>query len=226
LTVETADSNGPVFSLTSVYVPAKRNNLAAFFTVDAAAQREGYGTLRVLRLSSTSNIPGPSLIANQFRTDPKIQNELLAFTRTNAKAEYGNLLTLPVGGGLLYVQPLYVARDTGVGTYPVLRRVLVSLGDESGIGTTFEEAIDDVLGLKPGSKPPDSGTTNPDTGEPTAPVSQGVRALLQEASDFFAQADRALAEGDLAGYADFTSKAQDKLNEALALADKQAGQDG
>ncbi|MEZ5096756.1 MAG: UPF0182 family protein [Nocardioides sp.] len=60
LTVSTpSGGNVPVFSLTSVYTPANRQNLAAFVAVDAAADTEDYGTLRVLRLSSAQQVPGP-----------------------------------------------------------------------------------------------------------------------------------------------------------------------
>ena len=39
----------------------------------------------------------------------------------------GNLLTLPVGGGILYVQPVYL-KSTGETSYPTLQRVLVAFG--------------------------------------------------------------------------------------------------
>ena len=101
-----------MFSLTSVFVPNKRQNLASFISVDADAASDDYGTIRILRLPSNTQVPGPSQIANKFGADSDIQDRLLAFTRTNSKAVFGNLLTLPVGDGLLYVQPLYTQRKT------------------------------------------------------------------------------------------------------------------
>ncbi len=218
----------PTFSLTSVYVPAKRANLAAFLSVDAAADQEGYGTLRVLRLSSASQIPGPGQIAGQFAANDTIQEELVKFTRTQSKAVYGNLLTLPVGGGLLYVQPLYAVRESGSGSYPVLKYVLVSLGNESGIGTTLEEAINDVLDIDPDAPPVvDPGIDpgpGPDPGgePPTGTLSQQVRKLLAQADAQFAEADERLRAGDLAGYQEATKRAAQLVNDALALANKQA----
>ena len=139
----------PVFSLTSVYTPTNRQNLASFISVDAdAAQGEDYGQLRILRLPSNTQVQGPNQIANLFSADEEIQNALLPFTRSGLKTIYGNLLTLPVGDGLLYVQPLYTLRDGGEGNYPVLRFVLVSFGDQAGFGTTLSEALNNVLGLE------------------------------------------------------------------------------
>ena len=65
-----------MFSLTSVYTPYRRDNLASFVAVDADASNEDYGTLRVLALPGNTQIPGPGQIANQFGSNTTIQNEL------------------------------------------------------------------------------------------------------------------------------------------------------
>lgn len=229
LTVQTPSGDEvPTFSLTSVYVPAKRDNLASFLSVDAAADQDGYGTLRVLRLPSTSQIPGPGQIANLFAANDEIQNELVAFTRTNSKAVYGNLLTLPVGGGLLYVQPLYALKEQSTASYPVLKFVLVSLGSRSGIGTTLGEAINDVLDIAPSetpSRPPGGGGGGGGAGQggeeqPTGSKAVQIRRLLNAADVLFAEADNALRAGNLEQYAAKVAAARDKIEQALALANQ------
>ncbi|HQR27701.1 MAG TPA: UPF0182 family protein [Nocardioides sp.] len=229
LTVQTPSGDEvPTFSLTSVYVPAKRDNLAAFLSADAAADQDGYGTLRVLRLPSTSQIPGPGQIANLFAANDEIQNELVAFTRTNSKAVYGNLLTLPVGGGLLYVQPLYALKEQSTASYPVLKFVLVSLGSRSGIGTTLGEAINDVLDIAPSetpSRPPGGGGDGGGGGQggeeqPTGSKAVQIRRLLNAADVLFAEADNALRAGNLEQYAAKVAAARDKIEQALTLANQ------
>jgi uncharacterized membrane protein (UPF0182 family) len=214
----------PVFSLTSVYVPQKKQNLASFISVDADAGQKDYGTIRILRLPSNTQVPGPSQIANLFGADSSIQDSLLAFTRTNSKAVFGNLLTLPVGDGLLYVQPLYTQRKTGEGRYPVLRYVLVSFGDKVGIGNTLNDALDDVLGIAPGTPGGTTGSTGGTggtggTGSGGA-VPQGVRALLQQAEAKFVAAQKALKAGDLQGYATAQAQARALVQQALTEADQ------
>jgi uncharacterized membrane protein (UPF0182 family) len=235
LTVQTPSGGDiPTFSLTSVYVPYNRQNLAAFLSVDGAAGQDGYGTLRVLRLTSSDTTPGPSQVANKFRTDENIQNVLLPFTRTNAKAEYGNLLTLPIGGGLLYVQPLYVRQETGSGTYPVLRFVLVAQGNRTGIGATLEEAVYDLLGIDPTVTPPpdpggggtDNGGGDSGGGQPTGTLPARVRTLLTQADADFKAAEAALKVGDLQGYADSTAAGQAKVAEALRLLNQSKDKQG
>ena len=208
----------PVFSLTSVYTPNKRQTLAAFISVDSDPTQQDYGTIRILRLPNNTPTPGPSQIANFFGSDPQIAQKLLAFTRTKSKVIYGNLLTLPIGDGLLYVQPLYTQRQTGQGTYPVLRYVLVSFGQDAGIGTTLEQALNDVLGIKT-TTPPTTGNGGGTT-PPTGTVSKNVRDLLQQADAQFNAARRALQAGDLQTYANHEARAEALVKQALAAAQK------
>ncbi len=206
----------PVFSLTSVFVPQKRQNLASFISVDSDASRSDYGTIRILRLPSNTQVPGPSQIANSFTTSDQIQNKVLPFRRSNAEVLYGNLLTLPVGDGLLYVQPLYTQRKSGEGTYPQLRYVLATFGDEVGIGTTLTAAVDDVLGASTStSGGADAGSQN---GGPTIPGD--VRSLLEQASAKFSDAQKALKKGDLGAYDKAQKEAQALVEQALKQADQ------
>lgn len=208
-----------VFSLTSVYVPQRRQNLASFISVDADASLDDYGTIRILRLPSNTQVPGPSQMANQFASDPDIQEALLPFTRTNSKPLYGNLLTLPAGDGLLYVQPLYTLREAGEGRYPVFKYVLVSFGQDVGIGETLTEALYDVLGLTPPDQTPGTGTPEtPPTPSGGGQLSESVRSLLEQAEAKFAEAESALQAGDLAGYQAATNEAKDLVQKALEAA--------
>jgi len=213
--------NNPVFSLTSVFVPQKRQNLGSFISVDSDASDKDYGTIRILRLPSNTQVPGPSQIANNFGTSDQIQNRVLPFTRSNARVKYGNLLTLPVGDGLLYVQPLYTQRISGEGTYPQLRFVLATFGDQVGIGTTLTQAVDDVLGTA--SAPADTGSgagtgSSGGSGGTGAQLPGDVKSLLQQAETKFSQAQRALQAGDLAGYAKAQADARNLVQRALQAA--------
>src|SRR5690606_28183277 len=58
---------------------------------------------------------------------------------------YGNLLTLPVAGGFLYVEPVYI-QQRNAQSYPQLARVLVSFGGRIGVASTLNEALDEVFG--------------------------------------------------------------------------------
>ena len=208
LSVAPAPGADPVFSLTSVYVPNKRNNLATFMSVGADATKpETYGKFQMLVLPKDNAVSGPSQIANTMNNDQTVSSAMLPYTRSKAEAVPGNLLTLPVGGGLLYVQPLYTQRTGGVGNYPQLRYVLASFGGDVGIGKTLDEALRMAVG--------DTSTPPTDPGAPT-PSDGTAKQLLEQAMAKFRSADAALKRGDLATYAKDIKAAQDLVSRALA----------
>jgi uncharacterized membrane protein (UPF0182 family) len=212
-----------VFSLTSVYAPNNRDNLASFISVNSDATSPEYGEIRVLRLPDDTAVQGPAQVANTFASDNRIQ-DVLAPIKINASIIYGNLLTLPVGGGLLYVQPVYAVNPTGQGTYPVLRFVLASFGQEAGYGTTLAGALGDVLKNVGGGALPDDTGGGSSTGNGTGngggkgQVSPQVLALLRQADAAYNDAEQALRQGDTVGWARNTKRAEALVRKALAAA--------
>jgi uncharacterized membrane protein (UPF0182 family) len=125
----------------------------------------------------------------------------------------GNLLTLPVGDGLLYVQPVYIRRSAAEGTYPVLQFVAASFGQDVGFGQTLDEALRVALGLEEGST--DTG------GEEEAPEEGGEPAeqkspsdYLADASDAYNEAQDALKKGDLSTYQRKINEMNDRIEDA------------
>ncbi|HET6167334.1 MAG TPA: UPF0182 family protein, partial [Marmoricola sp.] len=220
LSVATTTGSKPVFSLTSVFVPVNKQNLSAFVSVGAdATDPKTYGKFQILRLPDTNQVSGPSQIASQFSSDPEVAAAVRNFKQNDARVEYGNLLTLPVGGGLLYVQPLYTVKQTGAGTYPTLQFVLVSFGDKVGIAPTLADALKEVTGAGGSTTPPDeTGNPPPPSGGTALPTK--ALQLLQQADVKFREADAALKAGDLNGYAAAIEEGRKLVEQALATGRK------
>ena len=220
---ETGQASASEFSLTSVYVPFSRQNLASFMAVNSDAASEDYGKFTVLELPSESAVSGPSQVANAMSNDPKVRDQLLKYTQTGTTVQMGNLLTLPVGEELLYAQPVYTFRGgTGTGSYPILQFVVVSIGDEVGIGTSFVEAFSNALGLATDpTTPTETPETPPDTGNPPANETrdQQITRYLTQAQDLFEQAEAALQAGRLGDYQTLNARGVAALEKALALRD-------
>lgn len=215
------------WSLTSVYVPRDKNNLASFVSVNSDATSEEYGKISVLELPN-ERTAGPGQIANELSSDEGVREELLGFTQGGVDPIYGNLLTLPVGDGLMYVQPLYTRRSNDAdASFPILRFVLVSYGDEIGIGRSLREAIADVLGVSatdptptPETEPePDPGTGEQPEPEPSGSVDDQIRALLARAEAKFSAADQAQANGNTVGWARLMEQGRDLITQAIQLSD-------
>ena len=128
------------FSLTTPFVPrGGRENLSAFAAVNATAGPY-YGKITVLQLPRSTNIPGPSQVASNFEAKPEVANTLSLLRQGGADVVLGSLLTLPVGDGLLYVQPVYVRATANSAAYPLLQKVLVSFGDVIGFDDSLKGA--------------------------------------------------------------------------------------
>jgi uncharacterized membrane protein (UPF0182 family) len=228
LTLQMPGQDAASFSLTSAFIPTgagTRNVLTAFAAVDANAgseagkKRPGYGTLRVLQLPKDAVVSGPGQVQNNFNANPAVSTNLNLLRQGNSKVESGNLLTLPVGGGLLYVQPVYV-RGSGTTSYPLLQKVLVSFGDQIGFADTLDEALDQVFGGNSGASAGDAGTGGEGTGEtPTAPpekdAAADLKAALADAQQAIRDGQAALAKQDFAAYGQAQQRLQDALERAV-----------
>jgi uncharacterized protein len=126
------------FQLTSPMKVNQRDNLAAYITVDSDPGQD-YGKMTVFRLPTTSAIQGPTQVFNRFSSEPAISRDISLLSQGGSQVLHGNLLTLPVGGTFLYVEPLYVAR-AGAG-FPLLQAILVAYGDQIGYGSSVQDAL-------------------------------------------------------------------------------------
>lgn len=210
LTLQMPGAKTPSFSLTTPFVPrGGRENLSAFAVVNSDPGPD-YGKITVLQLPRNTNIAGPSQVASNFEAKPDVANSLSLLRRGGSDVVLGNLLTLPVGGGLLYVQPVYVKATSNTSAYPLLQKVLVSFGDQIGYDDTLKGALDQVFGGNSGTAG-GSTTTSGSTGTTT---NTSLANSLASAKKAYADGLAALAKGDFAEY----DKAQKRLKSALDAA--------
>ena len=223
LTIRWPNETAANFSLTGVYVPNGRQNLAAYMAVNADASSPEYGKLRILRMSGSYQIDGPGQTFNQITTDPRVAQIMRNYTQGSSEGIFGNLLTLPVGGGLLYVQPIFASRAGTSSSYPVLTYVAARFGQHVGIGTTLQEALDQVFAGDAGASTNEGTTAPTDPNKPTKPsepsgtVDQPAAiAALDSANKAMVDADAALKNGDLATYQAKVNEAKEQIAKALA----------
>ncbi|WP_432490794.1 UPF0182 family membrane protein [Kineococcus gypseus] len=247
LTLQMPGQEEPAFSLTTTYVPTSNNRgassqiITGFAAVDSDAgttagrKDEGYGTIRLLELPQSSVIAGPVQVQNDIQSNAAVAEQVrLLSLGQGSEVIYGNLLTLPVGGGLLYVEPIY-ARSTGENSFPQLRKVVAVFGDRIAIDDTLDRALDNLFegdsgadagdqGAPPtGSGPTPSPTTEPTPGAtPPAPVPPAaggdpqaqLQTALTEAREAIQDSADALARQDFTAY----GQAQERLRAAVEAA--------
>lgn len=234
LSLKMPGADKTAFSLTTSFIPQEvagtdsRNVLYGFMAANGDAghvkgvKSPDYGKLQLLELPVDTQVPGPGQVQNTFQTDPTVSNELNVLTLGQSEVKNGNLLTLPVGGGLLYVQPVYL-QSTGSTSYPTLQRVLVAFGSQIGFAATLDEALDQLFKGDSGAAAGDAGVDKvPDAaaGESngSTPAAGGDNAALSkaltDASAAIKDGQAALAKGDFTTY----GEAQDRLDAAIKAA--------
>jgi uncharacterized membrane protein (UPF0182 family) len=219
LTMQMPGAEKPAFSLYSTFIPQatgenSRNVLYGYLSANSDAGPD-YGKLTLLTLPKQTTIPGPGQVQAQFDSDATVSQQLNLLRQGQTEVVPGNLLTLPVGGGLLYVQPVYV-RSTGETSYPLLRKILVSFGDSIAFEDTLPAALDTLFGGNAGVDPETPGTpTEPST--PNENVSPQLQAALEEARQALLDRAAAYKANDLVAAAEADKKLQSALQKAYEL---------
>jgi uncharacterized protein len=201
LTLAMPGQTSPSFQLTTALAQNNRKNMAAFASVESDPSSENFGKMTVLQLPSNTQVSGPEQVGNDFESFTPASTELSLLRRGGSRVDLGNLLTLPLGGSFVYVEPVYV-RSAGTTSFPTLKRVLVSWNGTIAYEPTIDKALDVAFGATTVTPPPNQGGGN--GGKPSGgggKVSAEVRTLVSQLQAAQADADAALRKGDLTAYA-------------------------
>ncbi|GIJ23202.1 UPF0182 protein [Micromonospora lutea] len=226
--------DAPRFQLTSAVTPNGRQNLAALIS---GSYQDGRPTLQVLELPDQTAISGPVQVHQRMtNTNANIRQQLNLLSSNQAQVQYGNLLSLPFGNGMLYVEPVYV-KSNQQDAYPLLQKVLMSYGDggsyvvladsvSDGIKQLVEQGKQAAAGNPPppptqGEEPPEQGEEPPASppASPTAtpapgdapPLTGDLGAAAERVRAAITEVRAAQASGDFERY----GRALAALDEAL-----------
>jgi uncharacterized membrane protein (UPF0182 family) len=224
LTMKAPGAKDPAYSLYSTFIPrstgeSTRNVLTGYLMVNSDAGTEAgkvspsYGKFKLLTLPRTTIVPGPGQVQNSFSVDPEVSRLLNLLRQGSTKVLNGNLLTLPVGGGLLYVQPVYI-QSTGETSFPLLKKILVAFGDQIAFEDTLDGALNVLFGGDSGAVTPDPGT-NPGPTEPGS-ANPAVAKALKAAKQAFADKIAAMKAGDWNAYGAADKALKAALDAAIA----------
>jgi uncharacterized membrane protein (UPF0182 family) len=203
------DEPSAEFLLIRPFTPNGKSTMSGWLA--AHSDPVDYGRLTLYRFVNQSPVAGPQLMEANFNSTPAISNINRQYQNGQSEILVGNLLVIPIGQSVLYVEPLYLkSLTTGVTGVPRLFRVVLALNDRVVVGETYKEALNDLLGAQ--SLPSTPATT----AEP-APTATGIQpgqpdiAKVIHASDLLDQADQALRQGDFAKYGVLQKQAREIL---------------
>ncbi len=178
--------DGPRFNLTTVFVPAGRQNLTAILV----ARTDDAGVPELVRydVPVDNQVPGPRQIEALVEQDPMISQQFSLWRTGGSEVWTGHLHLVPSGRRLLYVEPVFLAAEADA--IPELRRFVVSDGRRVAMTETIAQAIEALSG----GDPQPEGTPGEARAAPIAgPWPEAALELLQ-------RAESRLREGDWAGF--------------------------
>ena len=137
VTMQLPGSSRPEFVLLLPFTPLKRANMVGWLA--ARNDTPNYGELFLARFPQQRLLLGPQQISALIEQDPAISYQFGLWNRAGSKLLRGNLLVMPVGQGLLYVEPVYLQSSNNA--LPTLVRVVVTDGQRYVMEPTFDQAL-------------------------------------------------------------------------------------
>ena len=186
------EKRGLEFALIMPFTPTNKSNMIAWLA--ARSDPPNYGKLLLYTFPKDKLVFGPMQVEGRLDQDPEISRQLSLWNQRGSRVIRGNLLVVPIGKAILYVEPLYLQAESS--EMPELKRVAVGLGDKVVMEPTLEQALNSLLG----GKAPEPAPATP--GQPAQPggKAQTRQQLIQKAANAFNQAEQAQKAGDWAEY--------------------------
>ncbi|NLA90376.1 MAG: UPF0182 family protein, partial [Synergistaceae bacterium] len=205
------------FVLITPFMPVNRDNMIAWMA--GRSDGENYGELLVYQFPKQKLIYGPSQVEALTNQNSEIAAQLSLWSQRGSAVIRGNMTVVPVGDGILYVQPLYLRAENS--ELPELRRVITSTGGRVVWGETLGESLLRLLGPSDGMPLPPARTeviAEPRERPDGDPGAGGVLSFLaREASDAWESARKAIREEDWEGYGREMKKLEQILLEMKTL---------
>jgi len=181
----------PRFNLTTVFVPAGRQNLTGFLVGTTGAS--GVPQLVLLDVPVEDQIPGPRQIEALVEQDPLISQQFSLWRTGGSQVWTGHLHLVPTGDRIVYMEPVFLAAEADA--IPELRRFVVSDGRRVAMTEDLATAIRELSGgqgfdADGDGAPGGEGVVN----------SSGENAWPSAALDLLERAEASARAGDWQGF--------------------------
>ena len=193
------------------FTPANRENMVAWMA--AQSDPDKYGEKLVYNFGKDSLFFGPKQIEARIDQDPVISAQLSLWNQQGSNVIRGNLLVIPIGDSLLYVEPLYLQAQNG--RIPELKRVILATADRVVMAENLGLALIQLFGRDivaragladlaqavASSTTPQEATAASEAAETPADVGGApIEELIATANAQYSAAQEALRAGSWAEY--------------------------
>ena len=191
------------FLLTVPYTPRTKPNMTSLFV--ARNDGEDYGKLFIYKFPKGITVDGPMMVESRIDQNTAISEELTLWSQQGSRVLRGNMIIVPIGNSLLYVEPIYLESDNE-NSLPEMKRVVVSFKDKIVMKESLKEALENIFGTMDEVQeevPPSEEIEEREEGD--------IQELVNKANELYNSAKEALKDGNWADY----GKYMDELEEVL-----------
>jgi len=190
------------FMLILPFTPVNKDNMIAWMA--ARSDGEDYGKALLYQFPKQQLVYGPRQIEARIDQNPEISQQLTLWSQEGSRVIRGDLLVIPIGGSLLYVEPVYLRAEQG--QLPELKRVIVAYDNQTVMATTLDGALASIF-----RQQPEAESSPPTTAATPAEFSTNFSDLVQAALETYQQGQEAVRQGNWGDY----GQHQQQLGELL-----------
>ena len=178
----------PEYLLILPFTPRGKDNLIGWMA--ARCDGDHLGEVIFYQLPKQQLVYGPMQIESRIDQDQNISKDLTLWNQQGSRVLRGNIIALPVTGGFLYVESIYI--QAAEAKMPQLKKVVLAVGDRLIYRDNFDEALADLTG---GPSPPPPASANAGAQPPPSPAAgQSVPALADQVRKIRDQAEELVRE--------------------------------
>jgi uncharacterized protein len=126
------------FIQVSPMTPMARTNLRSLMVV--GCDGENYGKVFAFDFPKGMLVFGPSQIDAFIDQNTKIAQQFTLWNQLGSQVERGKMILIPVPGGIVYIQPVYLKAATGV-AIPQLQRIILNKGEVTVMEPSLEQGV-------------------------------------------------------------------------------------
>ncbi len=128
------------FLLMLPFTPRDRENLIGLMM--ARCDGEHLGEMQFLELPRQQIFYGPRQVEALINQDQNISKDLTLWNQQGSQVLHGQMLVLPVGDTMLYVEPIYI--QAAQAKMPQLKKVVIVMGNTLIYRDTYDEALEQL----------------------------------------------------------------------------------
>lgn len=159
------------------FTPRDRQVLSGW--IAGMSDGENYGRLLAYKFPKERRILGPQQVETRIDQNRYLSERLTLWDQRGSRVIRGNMLAIPVGDTLIYVEPIYIEAEAAA--YPELRMVVTAHGDRLSYAENFADALE---GLYSEELEPEMAVEDPTPAAAEVETST-LQELIQEANQAF-----------------------------------------